>query len=326
MSATHHHTGRHEKEADDVAHVVVFAPAPLLTVTVEQEGDHESVHLHAGGQGVWQARMLAAMGRTVTLCAAFGGETGRVARSLLGDDGFDVASIERASWNPAYVHDRRGGARHVVAETDDEALSRHELDELYAATIREGSTASLVVLSGPHAEAVPSDTYRRLASDLRGLGVMVMADLAGERLRSVVAGGVDVVKVSHEELRDDGIVHDAHDEAELIRAMRELHDAGASQVIVSRAERGALVLHDGRALRFAAPDMEVVDTKGAGDSLTAAAAAMLAAGMPFRLAVAVGVAAGALNVTRHGLGSGDRGAILALAEHVTCEPVEGAVP
>lgn len=308
------------------AHIVVFAPAPQLTVTVEAEGQHESVHLHAGGQGVWQARMLTEMGCTVTLCSAFGGETGRVALSLLGDDGFDVVSIARESSNPAYVHDRRHGERIVIAETPDEPLSRHELDELYAATIREGDGASLVLLSGPHGDAVPADTYRRLTTDLRSLGVTVMADLAGDRLDSVLAGGIDVVKVSHEELREDGRVDNADDEASLVAVMHDLHDAGATHVIVTRAERGVLLLHKGETLRYTAPAMSVVDPRGAGDSLAAASAALIAAGHTVRDAVRVGAAAGALNVTRHGLGTGDRGAIMTLVEHVTIEAIESGSP
>ncbi|MFC7480190.1 hypothetical protein ACFQX7_09280 [Luedemannella flava] len=58
--------------------VMVFAPAPLLTVTIEQRADAVDLHVHPGGQGVWQARMIAALGGSVVLCAAMGGETGNV--------------------------------------------------------------------------------------------------------------------------------------------------------------------------------------------------------------------------------------------------------
>ena len=41
--------------------LVVLAPSPLLTITVEVEHDtREELHLHAGGQGLWVARMAAA--------------------------------------------------------------------------------------------------------------------------------------------------------------------------------------------------------------------------------------------------------------------------
>lgn len=299
------------------ARVVVFVPAPILTVTVEREGDHDAVHLHAGGQGVWEARMLVEMGVRVRLCAAFGGETGRVVKSILLDEGFEIAAVERASPNPAYVHDRRGGQRTTIAETPDPALSRHELDALYDVTLREGMAASLILLSGPPGEAVPADIYRRLTIDFHAVDAMVMADLSGARLDAVVAGGVDVLKVSDEELVIDGRITSVDDDDQLLRAMLALRESGARRVIVSRAERGAVLLDEQGAVRYSAPEMEVVDTRGAGDSLTGACAAHLAVGADLRSAMPIGVAAGALNVTRHGLGSGDRGAILALAEHVT---------
>jgi 1-phosphofructokinase len=35
--------------------VTIFAPSPTLTVTVEEHDGEPDVHVHAGGQGVWQA-------------------------------------------------------------------------------------------------------------------------------------------------------------------------------------------------------------------------------------------------------------------------------
>jgi 1-phosphofructokinase len=32
--------------------VLVFAPTPLLTVTIEDRGGEPDLHIHAGGQGV----------------------------------------------------------------------------------------------------------------------------------------------------------------------------------------------------------------------------------------------------------------------------------
>ncbi|WP_346269669.1 hypothetical protein [Pseudonocardia sp.] len=40
--------------------VLVFAPFPLLTVTVENRAGSPELHVHAGGRGVRQARMRAA--------------------------------------------------------------------------------------------------------------------------------------------------------------------------------------------------------------------------------------------------------------------------
>ena len=59
--------------------VVVFSPSPLLTITIENgvAGPPE-IHLHAGGQGFWVARMVAGIGVPVALCGPFGDDTGRV--------------------------------------------------------------------------------------------------------------------------------------------------------------------------------------------------------------------------------------------------------
>jgi len=67
------------------ARVMVFAPAPQLTVTIEQHHDEPELHVHPGGQGIWQTRMITSLGAHVTLCAAAGGEVGRVLSPLLSE-------------------------------------------------------------------------------------------------------------------------------------------------------------------------------------------------------------------------------------------------
>ncbi|TFC83969.1 hypothetical protein E3T23_01585 [Cryobacterium cheniae] len=63
--------------------VVVFAPSPVLTVTVEGRETVPDVHLHAGGQGVCRVRMLPALGSSVTLCCVLTGETGQMLGQLV---------------------------------------------------------------------------------------------------------------------------------------------------------------------------------------------------------------------------------------------------
>lgn len=302
--------------------VTIFAPSPTLTVTVEDHPDGDEIHVHAGGQGVWQARMLMRLGATVTLCSALTGEIGRVLRPILEAEGIALAAIERDGRGSAYVHDRRGGERQPIAEVAGDTLRRHDLDELYSVVLREGLASGLVILSGPAGgTTLPADTYRRLAADLRTAGARVVVDLAGDRLAAAVAGGVDVLKVSDEELVADGLADDDSDEA-VIAAMRALRERGADAVIVTRASEPLLLLDGQGCLEVTAPALETADTRGAGDSLTAGVAAGLARGESVRDAILLGAAAGALNVTRHGLGTGDRGAIERLREVVTTRVID----
>jgi hypothetical protein len=121
--------------------VMVFAPAPQLTVTIEKQHDRAELHVHAGGQGIWQTRMITALGAQVTLCASVGGEVGAVLTPLLALDGVTVRTVARGSGSGWYVHDRRGGSREEIAEDPGTPLSRHELDELYSVALAEGLRA-----------------------------------------------------------------------------------------------------------------------------------------------------------------------------------------
>jgi 1-phosphofructokinase len=304
---------------------VVFAPSPLLTITIEAAPDGSAeTHLHAGGQGVWIARMLARLDVEVLLCGPVGGETGAVLPTLVEREGIELRRSPSAADNGSYIHDRRGGKREVVANTAPPALPRHQLDELYSMALLEGLESDAAVLAGPDGERVlPPDTYRRLASDLAGGGVPVVADLSGEHLAAAAAGGATVLKVSHEDLIDDGRAR-SDDPAELMRAMQELAEAGTKVVIVSRAAEPALVLAEGRFTEVRMPAFEGADHRGTGDSMTAGVAAGLARGAELDEALRLGAAAGAINSTRRGLATGDRAHIERLAGRVGIQPVEGS--
>jgi 1-phosphofructokinase len=138
------------------------------------------------------------------------------------------------------------------------------VDQLYGAVVLEALEADVCVLSGtPTREAVPVDVYRRLAHDVRGNATKVVADLSGEQLRAALEGGVDVLKVSHEQLRKDGrIAHET--EEQLLEAMGQLRAHGAANVVVSRADQPTLALSDDTILKVVVPSLQPVDTRGGG--------------------------------------------------------------
>src|SRR3954462_8432741 len=98
------------------ARVMVFAPAPQLTVTIEQQHELPELHVHPGGQGIWQTRMITSLGAEVTLCPAEGGEVGRVLKPLLDFKGVSLRPGPRETGSGWSVHDRRAGSRHSIAE------------------------------------------------------------------------------------------------------------------------------------------------------------------------------------------------------------------
>lgn len=303
----------------DEPSVCVFAPDPLLTITVEAGPDGgDEIHLHPGGQGFWVSRMCSSLGLPTVLVGPFGGETGAVVRHLMARSDAELIGIAMSGSNGAYVHDRREGERVARATMPPTPLSRHDLDDLYGAALTAGLSATVTVLAGPGTwdpRILDPDVYRRLAADLTGAGCTVIADLSGDARRCAVEGGLSLLKISHEELEADGLARDGADVPALVEAMRRLRKDGVRDVVVSRAADGPIALLGEEIVEVRGPRLEAVDHRGAGDSMTGALAAGLAQGMDGPAALRLATAAGALNVTRRGLAAGDRDRIVELAEH-----------
>jgi 1-phosphofructokinase len=308
--------------AGDEAHAALLAPSPILTVTLEHAGHEPELHLHAGGQGFWVARMLRALGVGVAFCAPLGGEVGAVLRALLEAEALDLHAVETGGSNGAYVHDRGPDGVVVIGETPSPALTRHEADALYGSMLSVALEAHVAVVTGPRAEhVVEPDFYRRLAGDLRRNGCTVVADLSRRELASALAGGVDLLHLSERELGEH-VGATLSGVGELVEAMAEVHDEGAGHVVVSRGPEPALVLLDGQAFELLGPVFEAREHRGAGDSMFAAIAASLARGPSLEDALRLGAAAGAMNVVRRGLGSGTRADIERLAGEVSIRPLD----
>src|SRR5690348_8111833 len=97
-----------------MARVAIFGPHPLLTITIERAGEGEDdVHLHAGGQGVWVARMAGELGAEPVLCGFIGGETGFALESLLERLPGERRLVRTGSRSGCYVQDRRSGSREL---------------------------------------------------------------------------------------------------------------------------------------------------------------------------------------------------------------------
>jgi len=306
------------------ATVCVLAPVPRLTITVEQRNgtDDPQVHIHPGGQGLWVARMAGSLGARVTVCGPFGGESGAVASLLAEQENLVVRAAPYAGGNGATIHDHRGDEPREIAVQLPAALDRHELDDLYGIVLVEALGADACILTGADPSSLlPPDFLGRLAADLRGSDTRVVADLSGEAALAVAGAGVDVLKMSHEELLDADVA-ESDSPRDLVAAARELlalaeEPDEAHAVMVSRAADPGLLVTAGSVHEVHSPPVTVLNHQGAGDSMTAGIAVGLARGADLLDAVRLGTAAGALNVTRRGLGTGRREQIERFAPHVT---------
>lgn len=295
----------------------LFAPNLALTVTLEsgEEGSSE-VHLHPGGQAFWIARMLAHLGVTPMLCGPVGGETGLAITALMSLWDVEFHPVDAGSDSPAMIQDRRSGDRMVIVETDGRGLDRHTLDDAYSLFLELAMAAGTAVITGQRSSVVPVEAFRRLGHDLASTDVRVVADIHGPELDAFLEGGrIDVLKVSDEDLTDDGALVDESD-ASAASAIEALASRGALNVVLSRADRPAMARIAGDIYFASTPRLEPADFRGAGDSMTAGLVAGFIRGLPPDGLFRIACAAGAANVTRHGLGSGSQELIDKLSEKI----------
>lgn len=254
-------------------------PAPGETL---RAGDARGFH---GGKGSNQAVQAARFGASVSLIAAIGQDAaGTEAIGLWRAEGIDTALVSRIADAPTgsatILVDRAGENLIVVAPGANDRLPFEVAHEEAIA----GASIVLAQLETP-AEAT--------------IAAFACARRHGVRTMLNAAPMPDRVPVGLLELTDIVAVN-AIEAAMLVRALgaedapEALLDHVAEAVLLTQGSRGAtLYRRDCTPLAQPAPHIEAVDTTGAGDALTGAFAAQLAATGDWAAALGWGVAAGA---------------------------------
>ena len=302
--------------------IAVFGPNPLLSVSLQRRADgSDEVHLHAAGQGVWVARMVAQLGGLPVLCGYSGGETGAVVANLLADIPGELQLVPAASSTGCYVTDRRDPSEAVLAHAPATSPSRHEVDELLSKACALAAGADALVVCNPYpAEGFPAEAYTELVADVAAAGVPVYADLSTPRLDAALAGGPELVKLNDWELAQFMV---APVEGPLLEAAAEqLRALGAQTVVVTRGERTAFAFTPERSLEITPPLLPRGHREGCGDAMMGALAVALARGDSLESALALGAAAGAANFLRQGLGSATRDVVEQLLPRVGVRRVD----
>ena len=305
--------------------IAIFAPSVWVSVTVEAGPDEDDdIHLHAAGQGIWIARMLRRLGEEPVICAPVGGEGGEAFQGLTQKWGIGLSPVATDAWTPVRILDRRSGTREPVARSRAPVLNRHESDQLYDVTLVAAFDAQCCVVTGLFPDdPLPTGFYRRLGSDLSEAGVPLVGDLHGAELRALLDGGpVEVLKVSDADLVEDGLLPQEPSEADVIAVTKDLVSQGVETVVVSRSEEPTILRSPRGVYRAQGPRLDAVDTTGSGDSMTAVLAAGRCDGLDDDQLLRRAWAAGAANVTRHGLGGAPAGLIDGLSERVEIERLE----
>ena len=268
---------------------------------------------HAGGKGGNQALAAARAGAEVQMYGAVGRDSfAGTATALLDAGGVDlrgVAAVDAPTGCATILVDAKGENSIVVV-----AGANAHVD---AMAVPDSALASdtLLVLQ----QEVPAEANATLIARARGLGARIVLNAAPARaLTRELLQQIDVLIVNENEAT---AVAGIFGWPTLPEAFASAVTSQISEltVIVTLGAAGALCCVYGESLHIAAPDINVVDTTGAGDAFVGVLAAGLDGGAAQADAMRLAVAAGSLACTMHGAQSAlpDRTRIDALLPLVT---------
>ena len=149
---------------------------------------------------------------------------------------------------------------------DGPTISKEDTNALFS-QLEHLKKGDFLILSGSVPKGMPDDTYEKILKRLSDKEVCFVVDAEGELLLNVLKYKPFLIKPNHHEL---GALFktEIKTEAELLRCAEKLQKAGARNVLVSRAENGALLLDEnGTVYQIENADGKLVNSAGCGDSM-----------------------------------------------------------
>lgn len=258
----------------------------------------DGMKLVAGGKGANQACAAGRLGTDVTMLGAIGNDShGEMQRDSLQRSGVDVSGLitkERVSTGTAFITVNKEGNNSIVVVQGANAQFTPEDIEAHRDLLEE---CEIVILQ----LEIPMDTVLYAVKLARTLGKTVILDPAPvpEHFPEELYQYVDIIKPNESELSRLTGIADAQNHLE--EAVQIVKDHGVKNVLVTLGGDGVyLDTENEPPVHIPAKKVEVVDTTAAGDSFTAALAAMLLEGKTLKEAAEFANQVSAIVVTREG--------------------------
>lgn len=253
-----------------------------------------------GGGGINVARAVTHLGGRATAVFPSGGPAGAAIVALLEEQKVPIVPVKiaGATRESFTVDEGRPGDQYRFVLPGPE-LSGPEEEALLEALFAVSGTTH-VVASGSLPPGCDPAILRRTGERCRAAGMKLVIDTSGPALAACEGAGAWLIKPSLREVAEL-LGREIAGEADELAAAEELRDRGFAEVVVlSLAERGALLVAGDTELRLPAIPVEAKSTVGAGDSMVAAIALASAEGKPLEEALRYGIAAGAATLMTSG--------------------------
>ena len=173
------------------------------------------------------------------------------------------------------------------------------------------------VLSGSIPPGVPADIYARLVRVIRQANAYTILDTEGEALRQGCQEKPFLVKPNHLEA-EKLTGSSAQTLKEAIKTAALIQKLGAEHVVISMGEMGAVLVNQSGGWTVSAPEIQMRNPIGAGDSLVGGLVWGSSRGLAVHEALKWGAACGAATASLSGTAIGTQGLIEELYRKVNC--------
>jgi len=276
---------------------LTFNPALDKRITVPKLVSGVKLHssapvFKAGGGGINVAKAIKHLGGDAIAIYLSGGYIGKKIGELLMQECINNV--------PVYIrHDTRENIILNETATENEYLldlpgpviTESELKDCLAA-VSKINGIEYIVVSGSLPAGLPGDTFPRLAQIAKKKNAKLIVDTSGQALSDAVQAGAYLIKPNLYELGSLSGKKDLTAETAVNAARQLIKNTRCEAIVVSMGAHGALLVTSDFSMEIMPPEIEVVSTVGAGDSLVAGIVYWLSLGKNLKEAARYGVACG----------------------------------
>ncbi|KOF58120.1 MULTISPECIES: 1-phosphofructokinase [Clostridium] len=219
----------------------------------------------AGGKGINVSRVLNNLNVKSIALGFIGGFTGKFIEDSLETQGIKTNFIKVKE--DTRINVKLKSSTETEINGSGPNITSENLNKLFV-IIENLTSDDYLVLAGNVQKSVPADIYSILQKKCTSNNVKVIVDTTGNALVSTLSNRPFLIKPNNHELGEI-FNKQLENEEEIIFYAKKLIDMGARNVIISMAEKGALLINETAVYKASPAKGTVKNSVGAGDSVIA---------------------------------------------------------
>ncbi len=285
-------------------YTITLNPALDRTLWIESIKPDDSNRIEkeerfAGGKGIDVSRVLTTLGISNKALGFVGGFDGEELEGRLVNEGIscDFIRISGETRTNIVVNDIKTGNQTIFSARGPE-IKPYELMQMIH-KVEKIENPEIVIISGSLPPGIHPEIYRKIIEIIKSKGARVVLDTDGDALKMSIQSNPDIIKPNvHELSRLSGI--NLKGMGDIINTARSTCEQGIGIILVSMGARGILLISDKEQYVASPPEVDVVNTIGAGDSAVAGFVYGIVSGKRLDESLVYAVAAGTATTLRPG--------------------------